>query len=63
MNQYELVQHCIDTEEFITIKIYDRYVLFHRNIIKYSDNYQLDLSGKNSEYQIVNDIKYLVYCP
>ncbi|CAF4049527.1 unnamed protein product [Rotaria sordida] len=41
-NQYELVQHCIDTEEFITIKLYNHYLLFHQNIIKHSDNHQLD---------------------
>jgi hypothetical protein len=41
-NQHELVQHCIDTEEFVTIKINDRYLLFHENVV----NSQLDL-GKN----------------
>jgi hypothetical protein len=42
-NQYELVQHCIDTEEFLTVKIYDRYLLFHQNVIKHSNNHQLGL--------------------
>ncbi len=42
-NQHELVQHCIDTEEFRTIKISDRYLLFHQNVVKYSDNHQLAL--------------------
>ena len=46
-NQYELVQHCINTQEFLTIKIYDCYLLFHRNIIKHSNNHELGL-GKNS---------------
>jgi len=38
-NQYELTQHCIDTEEFATIKISDRHLLFHKNVV----NKQLDL--------------------
>jgi hypothetical protein len=42
-NQHELVQHCIDTEEFRTIKISDRYLLFQENVIKHSNNHQLDL--------------------
>jgi len=41
-NQYELAQHCLDTGEFLTIKTYDRYILFHQNAIKYSDNQQTD---------------------
>ncbi|CAF0901148.1 unnamed protein product [Adineta steineri] len=42
-NQYELVQHCLDTGEFITIKTSQRYLLLHRNLIKYSDNDELNL--------------------
>ncbi|CAF3914941.1 unnamed protein product [Rotaria sp. Silwood2] len=42
-NQYALVQHCIDTKEFVTIKLYNRYLLFHQNLIKPSNNHQLDL--------------------
>jgi len=38
-NQYELAQHCIDTKEFVTIKISDRYLLFHQNVL----SNQLDL--------------------
>jgi hypothetical protein len=38
-NQYELAQHCIDTKEFLTIKIFDRYLLFHQNVVRN----QLDL--------------------
>ncbi|CAM4900373.1 unnamed protein product [Rotaria socialis] len=42
-DQHELVQHCIDSEEFVTIKFYDHYLLFHQNLVKYSNNNQLDL--------------------
>ncbi len=41
-NEYELVQHCIDTNEFVTIKVLDRYLLFHNNIL----NSQLDLGKR-----------------
>ncbi len=41
-NQYELAQHCLDTGEFVTIKTYDRYILFHQNAINYSDNHRTD---------------------
>jgi hypothetical protein len=46
-NQYELVQNYINTQEYLTIKIYDSYLLFHRNIIQHSNNRELGL-GKNS---------------
>ncbi|CAF3799364.1 unnamed protein product [Rotaria sp. Silwood1] len=42
-NQYELVQHCIDTNEFVTIEFNNRYLLFHQNLIQHSNNHQLDL--------------------
>jgi hypothetical protein len=38
-NEYELAQHCIDSDEFVTIKVSDRYLLFHDNVL----NSQLDL--------------------
>lgn len=42
-NQHELVQHCIDSAEFVTVKLSNHYLLFHENIIKHSTNQQLDL--------------------
>jgi len=42
-NQYELVQHYINTQEYLTIKIYDCYLLFHRNITQHSNNHELGL--------------------
>jgi hypothetical protein len=47
-NQYELVQNYINTQEYLTIKIYDSYLLFHRNIIQHSHNRELGL-GRNSK--------------
>lgn len=41
-NDYELLQHCIDTDEFVTTKTANHYLLFHEHIL----NSQLDL-GKN----------------
>ncbi|UJR36640.1 hypothetical protein I4U23_029358 [Adineta vaga] len=41
--QYELVQNYINTHEYLTIKIYDCYLLFHRNIIQHSQNCELGL--------------------
>ncbi|CAF1081451.1 unnamed protein product [Adineta steineri] len=38
-----LVQHYINTHEYLTIKIYDCYLLFHRNIIQHSNNHELGL--------------------
>ncbi|CAF2523633.1 unnamed protein product [Rotaria sp. Silwood2] len=42
-NQYELVQNCINTRQYLTVKIYNRYFLFHRNIIEQSKNRELGL--------------------
>jgi hypothetical protein len=50
-NQYELTEHCIDTEEFVTIKIFNRYLLCHRNVV----NNQLDL-GKS----LTQDFSYRI---
>jgi hypothetical protein len=45
-NQYELVQHYLNTQEYLTIKIYDCYLLFHRQIIQHSKNHELGLGTK-----------------
>ncbi|CAF2122393.1 unnamed protein product [Rotaria magnacalcarata] len=42
-HQYKLVQHCIKTQQYYTIKIYSCYFLFHRNIIQRSHNRELRL--------------------
>ncbi|UJR09488.1 hypothetical protein I4U23_013726 [Adineta vaga] len=42
-NQYELVQHCIDTGEFVSIKTFGHYLLFHQNVITYSATDQLNI--------------------
>jgi hypothetical protein len=44
-NEYELVQHCIDTDEFVTTKVFNRYLLFHENVL----NSQLDLGKINNK--------------
>jgi hypothetical protein len=44
-NEYEIIQHCINTDEYLTIKVLDRYLLFHDNILCS----QLDL-GKAKGY-------------
>ncbi|CAF1031049.1 unnamed protein product [Adineta ricciae] len=41
--QAELVQSYINTREYLTIKIYDCYLLIHRNIIQNSHNRELGL--------------------
>lgn len=48
-DHYELVQHCIDTKDFVTVKVHDRYFLFHQNIIKHTENHQLDLGKMHLE--------------
>ncbi len=45
-NQYELVQYYLNTQEYLTIKIYDCYLLFHRQIIQHSKNHELGLGTK-----------------
>ncbi|CAF0924815.1 unnamed protein product [Rotaria sordida] len=42
-NQYELVQYCINTRQYLTIKILNCYFLLHRNIIQHSKNRELSL--------------------
>ncbi|CAF0915384.1 unnamed protein product [Rotaria sp. Silwood1] len=42
-NQYELVQNCINTRQYLTIKIYNSYFLLHRNIIQHLKNHELGL--------------------
>jgi hypothetical protein len=42
-SSYTLVQHCINTHEYLTIKIYDCYLLFHRMIIQHPKNCELGL--------------------
>ena len=56
-NQYELVQHYINTQEYLTIKIYDCYLLFHRNITQHSNNHELGL-GK---IFIINSITLILF--
>ncbi|CAF1566812.1 unnamed protein product [Rotaria magnacalcarata] len=58
-NQHELVQHCIDSEEFVTIKFYDHYLLFHQNLVKYSNNNQLDLELSPSTIRKIFGLKPL----
>ena len=53
-NDYELLQHCIDTDEFVTTKTAHHYLLFHEHIL----NSQLDL-GKNSRFAITFSLVFL----
>jgi hypothetical protein len=63
-NQYELVKHYINTQQYLTIKIYDCYLLFHRNIIQHSNNHELGL-GTNSKKKFFsfNDLLFFVELP
>ena len=47
-NDDELLQHCIDTDEFVTTKTSHHYLLFHEHIL----NSQLDLGKPNHFDQI-----------
>lgn len=47
-NEYDLITHCIETEEYLTVKILDHYLLFHKNVLEN----QIDL-GKNNYFLFV----------
>lgn len=57
-NQYKLVQYCIETQQYFTIKIHNCYCLFHRNLVQHSNNHKLELGN----YSILNFIRlYLCF--
>lgn len=60
-NQHDLVQHYLNTQEYLTIKIYDCYLLFHRNIIQQSNNHELGLGKKNKINKIRHSFKYTFF--
>ena len=51
--QHELVQRYINTREYLTIKIYDCYLLFHRNIVQHSASRELGL-GRWSRFILLS---------
>lgn len=47
-NLYELVQSCLDTEEFSTIELHGRYFLVHQNMIQHSTSPSIGLGKRHS---------------
>jgi hypothetical protein len=58
-SSYTLVQHCINTHEYLTIKIYDCYLLFHRKIIQHSKNCELGLGKIPKSISSCNSFPFL----
>ncbi|CAF0954920.1 unnamed protein product [Adineta ricciae] len=55
-NQSELVQHCIDTGAFVSIKALSHYLLFHQNVVKCSDNQQIHLQIPSAVLRQINGV-------
>ncbi|CAF1202815.1 unnamed protein product [Adineta ricciae] len=55
-NQSELVQHCIDTGAFVSIKALSHYLLCHQNVVKCSANQQIHLQIPSAVLRQINGV-------
>ena len=45
-DSHDLTQHCLDTDEFLTVQIHDHYFLLHQNVVQSSNKHPLGLGKR-----------------